>query len=1407
MASPVDMLDFSRWNQSSLQSFYDDKKSALGPSPMPPMPNIHDMTPTTHQNLYDVYRGISTVMRDTLVGYVRDDRTSFLTKLALPLAVSKSLSVEWNVTRFHDAIAGRVPAEGMSRLLSQSRSKGRRELERRGISFFMEGDVLNDPTYGPECWNRNLLGCSKTIQETLDYDVVFECLNCNKFADLWKFKWGVTGITYEKIYQDEIMNFAFVAGNVDRFASLYEATKSAMESKSSGALPNLVMVWPTAQQYIKNIPPTNTAYWSVDKTGNPVLLKGPVSIGTFTDGTPIFSVREFKVNGQNKKPVQLLRSSIRFAEYYPITANLWNKENMYKYKSKWRDCYMYDQNQDRQVKVEFAEAIKFARIFNFRDDTWDSELIKKVSEYNDKYSEEEVLRELKRMNYNNRGVSNEYEEDAMNMDEFVTSPKPPVFPLATIDISNRWVLPVIMGQIPFRSMHKQDVEDITRTVIAKFSENPSEDVKMLNEVYSLIHDIESQPYNRHYFSELIKLNLENSLNEDGVFVGESTPTDLMEAWGRSNPQKQWTSNSHGTLIIPDSKDLTVSAPAGFANIPGLRLLASKGNDKESKWFKLGQRAQAALELLDRIVNLLRTNLQDPLTDPLNRPLWFHRPDAVTTFFVHAIAPNRDPVFLPVPQTKKTGKSFSDKEISSRLLPIFEVDITDFDARVKRAQEIITSKSLDGFLKDSDDVFLTYVTPTGHRIVYPSKLAKNRNFLPKDLSVMIHLETDNDIAAFRSVVKKIHGVKYKAADQKAAANSITKKFINMLYNNIDVENGSNLNRKIVRFLNDKEKKPNQLISIIETLSSANSSSAPQSMDTVKAAKEYRDQITSIPDKDVAPVEEHNILSTLMKDMNESNDPDFDEKTTIEVKARLFRAVELLEEKSSDETLTLTREGVAAFIAKHGITDDDETALKELAKNISKDAADSAVMDFLERTEKEKEVEKRDFSIDITATWKKKLWFRTPLTMSKELLRTLALEMYPLALPGDPNSGNTRPYSPEGFEGFSGNISEEITNRFEYVSINVLKFNAKDKVRELTDMPWVQRLQSREGNSFKDSELIVDKPEHSKKRKDRSVLELLGGSVEDVYEKKMRSSEGHSRAFRIETKDASLYPTSSILTSITMQRFKESSNIMDPLVRVISYSFLSTSTRPSVWMKMISGDIDVPLSTIYWRFIDQDMFHMIIMRGGFDTGATLIKEPVWAYGGDPATHTVLAAITFWSKAVVQTPENVQPIFSVKPAEYGGGSNTSFIRSQNDLTRRGNRDRNSIIVTVVARTEIRFPKFMSFTGQLPTNDIQYSNGQQVYDWSYMACDYYGQIYGANGYNNGNFQDDDIDSRGDNFYPVAAPGHFHTYNKKTGMYSVVHICLGHRGRNGCGTGAAAVWDGHDAYFKEQNYDQLQLE
>ena len=617
----------------------------LGPPTSQFQQSAYDNHPYSDWDMREAYKGKNLFMTDTITGYILE-ANDFYTTLLLPWMYSEQLHVRFNEWHFNSTLAGRVPYEGISRLVTSSKKQFVDHQVRRGLAFVLEADFYTTDE-GKMQWYRNVQGIAQAVQETQNHDTIDALLRANNTRATWNQKFGnLSGVSYRTIIEDEIVQFAAVASEQKRLDILYQQGKQTLMKR--GVTPDIMVMSPGSKIYLTMAMPTKTLYSSMGPDGATIQREGPDAMRSFMGEALVFETRSFDVY-VDSQPIQLLTRSIQIGERYEMTMREYKGQDMGEFQTSWRDTYIYDENIDFFTKISFQEAMENCKLLSPDNSS---------EPFAESYT---------------KWIESKSGQDAASRD-------PSQYPLFTHKVDGRLQLCEMLGDMPvehvsdmmFRRM-AESVGTRLMDMLAGMTGRPTSTQSAITEAMDLADRIDKEPYSEEYFSGLIEANQGRSLDHQGKFVGSPTPHDLA-AWNSS--LRDWVPNSHGSLNLPAHRPQGVTFPAGFANYPGLCTLAEEASNEKSEWHNAGVQAKRVVDNIRAITGFLRQIAPSSLIlSPSFRSPWHQRESPESTFFDSVVSIQRDPIWLASPLSNgSVGMASSPSASSSGTIELSESDV-------------------------------------------------------------------------------------------------------------------------------------------------------------------------------------------------------------------------------------------------------------------------------------------------------------------------------------------------------------------------------------------------------------------------------------------------------------------------------------------------------------------------------------------------------------------------------------------------------------------------------------------------------------------------------------------------------------------------------------------------------------
>lgn len=333
----------------------------FGPSNGPIITNAYDKYAEQNYDLPEAYKGKNLYLQETITGLVTDaQKPDFYTTVLLPWQQTDQINFAWNEFHFNETLAGRVPHEGISRLVTSSKRARTDKSVRRGIAMVLEHGFMSTAE-GQEHYRRNLLGIAQCVQETANHDVMAALFSCDNYDREWERNHGVLTDGVRRAVNEEVYAYARLQKQPNGLDIAIEDAKQRM--KRYGVIPDTLVIPPKVAIYLTMVRPEKTQYWVAGPNGAKSLRQGPDAMTNFR-GLNVFETRSFDVYA-GETPVDLGLRRRQVGEYYPVQDNSTvSSIREHGYDADNMSVIIYDESVDNWRKITVLEMLKHCGRYN-----------------------------------------------------------------------------------------------------------------------------------------------------------------------------------------------------------------------------------------------------------------------------------------------------------------------------------------------------------------------------------------------------------------------------------------------------------------------------------------------------------------------------------------------------------------------------------------------------------------------------------------------------------------------------------------------------------------------------------------------------------------------------------------------------------------------------------------------------------------------------------------------------------------------------------------------------------------------------------------------------------------------------------------------------------------------------------
>lgn len=327
----------------------------FGPSNGPINSTPYDKYRYTTYDLPEAYIGKNYYLRDTIEGLITGDtsqHTWYTSPACLPYQQTDQIHLAWNVWQFNRTLAGQVPHQGISRLITSSKRSYKDHTVRHGLAFYLEHGFMKTAE-GRQQYMRNLIGIRQCVQETNNYDVLATLLNSDRYDKEYQLKHGDYNRPTAEVMRREVAEWACVQKSGFGLDWLVEEYKEHL-MRNGGVTPSSFIIPPRMALHMTMGDPVKTQYLYAGETGVNMIKQGPDALTTFR-GVNVFKTHAFDAY-EGELPIDLLSRDMQIGEFYTMKDTLSYHKGK-KYNASMRDIVIYDEVLDDWKRVSFAEAI------------------------------------------------------------------------------------------------------------------------------------------------------------------------------------------------------------------------------------------------------------------------------------------------------------------------------------------------------------------------------------------------------------------------------------------------------------------------------------------------------------------------------------------------------------------------------------------------------------------------------------------------------------------------------------------------------------------------------------------------------------------------------------------------------------------------------------------------------------------------------------------------------------------------------------------------------------------------------------------------------------------------------------------------------------------------------------------
>ena len=312
--------------------------------------------PYDRYDLPKAYEGRNDYIRQAIEGFVINKGDLLWTRELLPIERRENPNFNFSTWYFNETFAGRVPHEGISRVVQSQKTEHSGKMVRRGLALILEHGFMNT-AMGRQQYMLNILQIVQAIQITLNFDVLSTILTCKRFNIQWMRQHGYFRDQIPMLRKKEVARFGIIQKNAHGFDVLIEEHKKQLMDMS-GVTADALIIPQSVTLYLPMVPKENHIYSN----------RGDLGVKRFEAGaiTEFRSLRIYAAKptsmGKNRLPVDLLCSGEQIGHHNIMAYD--ENSNPATYRSSNRTIMIYNCASDMFEPVSFLDAVKSAMRFD-----------------------------------------------------------------------------------------------------------------------------------------------------------------------------------------------------------------------------------------------------------------------------------------------------------------------------------------------------------------------------------------------------------------------------------------------------------------------------------------------------------------------------------------------------------------------------------------------------------------------------------------------------------------------------------------------------------------------------------------------------------------------------------------------------------------------------------------------------------------------------------------------------------------------------------------------------------------------------------------------------------------------------------------------------------------------------------
>lgn len=313
--------------------------------------NARDARSADRRDLPHAYVGKNVHLQEIMDGTIFGNKTSWYTTLALPYEHTDDMTISWSVWTFDKKVVGKVPHEGVPRMITSSERGQTEKTTRRGLAFVLEHGFWGTPR-GHRNYLYNIMQIRESVQMTCDYDVLTAILTADYHIQALTKRIHTGQVDMGALLSTEIQHYGIAQKDPRGLEVMVQLMLDRFNKLN--ITPNLLIVPPLLRTYLSMISDFHTSYQQQGDKAVSNFTNGPTTNGILR-GMQSVTTDSFDV--YEKSPsVDIMAREMDTGAY----ALMLHRDEYFgeDYRTEHRSIIVYDESVDSMKTISMEKALR-----------------------------------------------------------------------------------------------------------------------------------------------------------------------------------------------------------------------------------------------------------------------------------------------------------------------------------------------------------------------------------------------------------------------------------------------------------------------------------------------------------------------------------------------------------------------------------------------------------------------------------------------------------------------------------------------------------------------------------------------------------------------------------------------------------------------------------------------------------------------------------------------------------------------------------------------------------------------------------------------------------------------------------------------------------------------------------------